>query len=191
MFRCPWSGDNILMLDYHDTEWGVPRHDDRMLLEYLILDGAQAGLSWMTILKKRDGYRRAFDEFDPRLIAAYDESKVASLLQDASIIRNRQKIRSAIANAQAFLRLQEEFGSFDRYIWQFVGGEPIRNRRKSLTDIPATTPESDAMSKDLKKRGFKFVGTTICYAFMQAVGMVDDHVVACFRYGLKTRRRSR
>jgi DNA-3-methyladenine glycosylase I len=170
------------MVAYHDTEWGVPAHDDRLLFEHLILDGAQAGLSWMTILKRRENYRRAFDHFDARKIAAYDERKLEALLADPGIIRNRQKVASAISNAAAFLAVQEEFGSFDAYLWGFVGGAPIKNAWRTEGEIPATSPESEAMSKDLKKRGFKFVGPTICYAFMQASGMVNDHVVDCFRY---------
>jgi DNA-3-methyladenine glycosylase I len=167
---------------YHDEEWGVPVHDDRKLFEFLLLEGAQAGLSWSTILNKRENYRKAFDGFDPERVARYDRSKIQKLLRDPGIVRNKLKVASAVGNAKAFLRVQKEFGSFDRYIWQFVGGQPRVNSRKSLKQLPASTPESDAMSKDLKKRGFKFVGTTICYAFMQAVGMVNDHVVDCFRY---------
>ncbi len=171
------------MLRYHDEEWGVPAHDDRKLFEFLILEGAQAGLSWDTILNKRENYRTVFDEFDPQRVAAYDRRKKQQLLKDAGIVRNRLKIDSAVANAKAFLRLQEEFGSFDRYIWRFVGGEPRVNSRKSPRQVPARTAESDAMSQDLKGHGFNFVGSTICYAFMQAVGMVNDHLVGCFRYG--------
>lgn len=182
MARCEWAGTDPLMVAYHDTEWGVPVHDDRLLFEHLILDGAQAGLSWMTILKKRENYRRAFDHFDARKIAAYDERKLEALLADPGIIRNRQKVTSAISNARAFVSVQEEFGSFDAYIWRFVGGAPIKNGWRTDGEIPAASPESEAMSKDLKKRGFKFVGPTICYAFMQASGMVNDHVVDCFRY---------
>jgi DNA-3-methyladenine glycosylase I len=179
--RCAWaSGD--LSIRYHDEEWGVPVHDDRTLFEFLILEGAQAGLSWNTILNKRDNYRQAFDGFDPKLVARYDRRKVARLLRDPGIVRNKLKIASAVTNAQAFLRVQNELGSFDRYIWQFVGGKPRVNSPKSMKQVLARTPESDAMSKDLKKRGFRFVGSTICYAFMQAVGMVNDHVVDCFRY---------
>jgi DNA-3-methyladenine glycosylase I len=169
------------MQSYHDNEWGVELHDDRGMFEFLVLEGAQAGLSWSTILNKRTGYRKAFDNFDAKKIAAYSEDDVARLLADPGIVRNRLKVGSAITNARAFLQVQKEYGSFDRYIWQFVGGKPICNSWKKMTDIPASTHESDAMSKDLKKRGFKFVGTTICYAFMQAVGMVNDHVVGCFR----------
>lgn len=170
------------MIRYHDEEWGVPAHDDRVLFEFLILEGAQAGLSWSTILNKRENYRRAFDGFEASRIAKYDKKKVRQLLADAGIVRNRLKIAAAIENAKAFLRVREEFGSFDRYLWQFVGGKPRVNKWKSLHHLPARTEESDAMSKDLKKRGFKFVGSTICYAFMQAVGMVNDHSVTCFRY---------
>jgi DNA-3-methyladenine glycosylase I len=178
--RCPWATTEV-SIRYHDEEWGVPVHDDHTLFEFLILEGAQAGLSWNTILNKRDNYRRAFSGFDPRRVARYDRGKVAQLLHDSGIVRNRLKIASAIANAKALLLVQKEFGSFDRYIWQFVDGQPRRNSPKSLQQIPSRTAESDAMSKDLKHRGFNFVGSTICYAFMQAVGMVNDHVVDCFR----------
>lgn len=177
--RCHWA-TSPLMIEYHDREWGVPVHDDRVLFEFLILEGAQAGLSWETILKKRENYRAAFDRFDARKIAAYDRAKIRELLGNAGIVRNRLKIEATISNAQAFLAVQQEFGTFDRYIWQFVGGKPKRNSRSSRR-LPSRTPESDVMSKDLKKRGFRFVGTTICYAFMQAVGMVDDHATECFR----------
>lgn len=170
------------MIDYHDTEWGVPVHDDRTLFEFLILEGAQAGLSWQTILNKRESYRKAFSNFDTAKIAKYKEKDVVRLLADAGIVRNRLKIAATIQNAQAFLRIQQEFGSFDAYIWQFVGGRPIDHQLDGLKNIPAKTAESDAMSKDLLKRGFKFVGSTICYAFMQAVGMVNDHDVKCFRH---------
>ena len=181
LVRCGWaSGER--MIRYHDEEWGVPLHDDRALFEFLILEGAQAGLSWSTILNKRENYRRAFDRFDPRRIARYDQRKIELLLADSGIVRNRLKIAAAVENAKAFLRVQDEFDSFDRYIWQFVGGKPRLNGPRTLKQVPARTPESDAMSKDLKRRGFKFVGSTICYAFMQAVGMVNDHVVDCFRY---------
>src|SRR5690348_18231973 len=180
--RCAWSGTDPSYIAYHDEEWGVPVHDDRMLFEFLVLEGAQAGLSWSTILRKRDAYRRAFDLFDPRKVARYEKRKVASLLRDAGIVRNRAKIASAIKNAKAFLDVQAEFGSFDAYQWRFVGGRPMRNRRRAVGDIPARTAESDAMSKDLKSRGFTFVGSTIIYAHMQAVGMVNDHVVDCFRH---------
>ena len=179
--RCGWAKSEA-MVRYHDEEWGVPVHDDRRLFEFLILEGAQAGLSWETILRKRENYRAAFDGFDPETIARYDARKVRALLADEGIVRNRLKISAAIDNAKACLAVQEEFGSLDRYLWQFVGGKPIVSRRATMKDIPASTPESDAMSKDLKKRGFRFVGTTICYAFMQATGMVNDHVVDCFRF---------
>lgn len=167
---------------YHDREWGVPLHDDRRLFEFLILEGAQAGLSWSTILNKRTAYRAAFDRFDARKIARYGEPKIAALLEDAGIVRNRLKVRGAVKNAQAFLAVQKEFGSFNTYIWAFPGGRPMQNRHRRIEDVPARTAESDAMSKDLAKRGFTFVGSTICYAFMQATGMVNDHVVACFRH---------
>ena len=179
--RCAWA-TNELSIRYHDEEWGVPVHDDRTLFEFLILEGAQAGLSWNTILNKRENYRRAFDGFDPKKIARYDRRKITKLLGDASIVRNKLKIAAAVENAKAFLRVQEEFGSFDKYIWQFVGGKPKVNKWRSLRALPARTAESDAMSKDLLRRGFKFVGSTICYAFMQAVGMVNDHSADCFRY---------
>ena len=182
MKRCEWADKNELEQSYHDNEWGVAIHDDRRLFEFLVLEGAQAGLSWSTILRKREGYRRAFDNFDARKISKYSEKAVSRLLTNSEIIRNRLKINATITNARAFLQVQKEFGSFDRYIWQFVNGWPVQNRWKRLTDIPSSTPESDAMSKDLIKRGFKFVGTTICYAFMQAVGMVNDHVIDCFRH---------
>ena len=180
--RCEWCGDGPLMVDYHDKEWGVPLHDDQRLFEFLILEGAQAGLSWITILRKREAYREAFANFDPALVARFDQAKQQELLQNPGIVRNRLKVASAVGNAQAFLKVQEEFDSFDAYIWQFVGGQPIQNARKRLADLPAQTAESEAMSKDLKKRGFRFVGPTICYALMQAVGLVNDHVVDCFRY---------
>jgi DNA-3-methyladenine glycosylase I len=179
--RCGWVR-NELSVRYHDEEWGVPQHDDRKLFEFLILEGAQAGLSWDTILRKRENYRAAFDGFDPELIAKYDRRKFAALMKDAGIIRNRLKIESAIKNAKAFLAIQAAGTSFNEYVWQFVGGSPRVNSFRSLKDVPARTKESDAMSKDLKKRGFTFVGTTICYAFMQAVGMVNDHLISCFRY---------
>ncbi|MEX2272357.1 MAG: DNA-3-methyladenine glycosylase I [Vicinamibacterales bacterium] len=179
--RCRWCGTDPLYIRYHDEEWGVPLHDDRRLFEMLILEGAQAGLSWITILRKRPAYRKAFDNFDPKKVARYDVRKKRALLADAGIVRNRLKIDAAITNARAFLAVQKEFGSFDGYIWQFVGGAPKITRRRTMKDVPATSPESDAMSKDLKKRGFRFVGSTICYAFMQATGMVDDHVVGCRR----------
>jgi len=183
--RCEWSsfGKEQIYIEYHDNEWGVPVHDDRLLFEFLILEGAQAGLSWLTVLKKRENYRKAFDNFDPRKVAKYDSRKVNELLKDAGIIRNRLKIASTIQNARSFLAVQEEFGSFDDYVWQFVPkGRTIKNKWKSLSDIPAKTAESDTMSKDLLKRGFKFVGSTICYSHMQATGMVNDHVTSCFRY---------
>src|SRR6266852_5272991 len=180
--RCAWAGTDPLFVAYHDEEWGVPLHDDRVLFEFLVLEGAQAGLSWSTILRKRDAYRRAFDRFDPRKVAAYDKRKLAALMADAGIVRNRAKIESSIRNAKAFLDVQMEFGSFDAYQWRFVDGRPIQNRRRSVGDIPARTARSDAMSSDLKGRGFTFVGSTIIYAHMQAVGMVNDHVVDCFRY---------
>ena len=180
--RCAWVTTEPLYMDYHDREWGKPVHDDRLLFEFLILEGAQAGLSWLTILKKRDNYRKAFDNFDARRIARYNATQVKKLLANPGIIRNRLKIAAAVQNVQAFLVMQKEFGSFDKYIWQFIGGKPIKNHWKNLKEIPAKTAESDAMSKDLKKRGFRFVGPTICYAFMQATGMVNDHTVDCFRY---------
>jgi DNA-3-methyladenine glycosylase I len=180
--RCAWANSSSLYIDYHDTEWGVPVHDDQTLFEFLLLEGAQAGLSWSTILQKRPNYRLAFDNFDPLKIAGYDETKVAELLVNPGIVRNRLKIRAAIGNAQAFLAVQEEFGTFDAYIWSFVNGRPMQNAWRSLSEIPARTAESDALSKDLIRRGFKFVGSTICYAHMQATGMVNDHLVDCFRY---------
>jgi len=180
--RCLWAGSDPLYLDYHDREWGVPVHDDRLLFEFLVLEGAQAGLSWITILRKRQSYRQAFDEFDPQKIARYDEQKVAGLLADPGIVRNRRKVEATVSNARAFLAVQEEFGSFDAYIWQFVGGRPIQNAWKTLGEIPAQSGESEELSKDLIRRGFKFVGPTICYAHMQATGMVNDHLVDCFRY---------
>jgi DNA-3-methyladenine glycosylase I len=179
--RCQWANTELSIV-YHDTEWGVPCHDDRALFELLILEGAQAGLSWSTILNKRAGYQRAFDHFDPRRVARYDSRKVKQLLANPEIVRNRLKIAAAIRNAEAYLDVQKEFGSFDAYVWRFVGNRPVQNARRSLREVPARTPESDAMSKDLATRGFKFVGSTICYAFMQATGMVNDHVVTCFRY---------
>jgi len=179
--RCAWAKNDLAIL-YHDREWGVPQHDDRVLFEFLLLEGAQAGLSWDTILRKRDNYRAAFDKFDPKRVSRYEQRKIDSLMRDEGIVRNRLKILSAVKNAKAFLQVQKEFGSFDQYIWQFVGGKPQVNRLRGLSQIPSRTPESDLMSKDLKKRGFTFVGSTICYAFMQAVGMVNDHLVTCFRY---------
>ena len=180
--RCPWAAINELEAAYHDTEWGAPVHDDHRFFEFLILEGAQAGLSWDTILKKRDNYRRAFAGFDPDKVARFGKRDVARLMNDAGIVRNRLKIESAISNALAFAAVQKEFGSFDRYIWQFVGGKTKQNKWRSIGQVPASTPESDAMSKDLKKRGFRFVGSTICYAFMQATGMINDHLVTCFRH---------
>jgi DNA-3-methyladenine glycosylase I len=180
--RCPWAKSD-LYVQYHDSEWGVPIHDDRLLFEFLILEGAQAGLSWETILKKRQNYRDAFDNFDPVIVAKYGQKKRMSLLSNAGIVRNRLKIEAAIQNAKSFLAVQEEFGTFDEYIWDFVGNEPKRNAWKTMKIVPSKTQESDAMSKDLQRRGFKFVGSTICYAFMQAVGMVNDHLVGCFRHG--------
>ncbi len=180
--RCPWCGDDELYCQYHDTEWGVPVHDDRKLFELLILEGAQAGLSWITVLRKREAYREAFDYFDYEKIAAYSDEKVASLLQNPGIIRNRLKINSAVTNARNFLRIQHEFGSFDSYIWQFTGGKTIKNRFEDISEVPATSSESDAMSGALKKQGFKFIGSTICYAYMQSAGMVNDHLTECFRY---------
>ncbi len=181
MKRCGWA-TNDLNIAYHDAEWGVPQHDDRVLFEFLILEGAQAGLSWDTILRKRDNYRKAFDNFDPAKVARYTDAKCAKLLLDEGIIRNRLKIASAVSNAKAFLKVQKEFGSFDKYIWEFVGGKPLVGKRKVIGDVPAKTEISDALSKDLKKRGFNFVGSTIMYAFMQATGMVNDHLTTCFRY---------
>ena len=182
MNRCEWAGSDPLYVAYHDQEWGVPEHDEQKLFELLILEGAQAGLSWSTILKKRENYRRAFDNFNPHMVAQYGDDKVAALLNDEGIVRNRLKINAAVQNARAFLKVQDEFGSFDAYIWRFVDRKPVANAWEELRQIPAQTPESEAMSKDLKKRGFSFVGPTICYAFMQAVGMVNDHTVSCFRH---------
>jgi DNA-3-methyladenine glycosylase I len=179
--RCAWAKGEI-HLDYHDREWGVPVHDDRLLFEFLILEGAQAGLSWDTILRKREHYRMAFDNFDTRAVAAYDQRKVEALLANPGIVRNRLKVTSAIRNAQACIAVQEAFGSFDAYVWRFVGGQPRKNTWRTGQEVPARTPESDALSQDLRRRGFTFVGSTICYAFMQAVGMVNDHTVECFRY---------
>jgi len=182
MKRCLWSEGHPLYIEYHDIEWGVPVHDDIKLFEFIILDGAQAGLSWLTVLKKRENYREAFDNFDYGKIARYNKRKINSLLKDAGIIRNRLKVESTVTNAQAFIKVIEEKGDFDSYIWSFVGGKTKKNKFKTMEQIPATSKESDAMSKDLKKRGFKFVGSTICYAFMQAAGMVNDHMTSCFRY---------
>ncbi len=181
LIRCHWA-QNPLAIRYHDKEWGVPQHRDRVLFEFLILEGAQAGLSWDTILQKRQNYRAAFDRFDPQCVARYDRRKIQTLLRNPGIVRNRLKIASAVQNAKAFLKIQEEFGSFDRYIWQFVDGKPRQNAWNAMKPVPASTPQSDRMSKDLRQRGFNFVGTTICYAFMQAVGLVNDHWVDCFRY---------
>lgn len=180
--RCPWGTADPLYVAYHDEEWGVPEHDDHRLFEMLILEGAQAGLSWLTVLKRREGYRRAFDGFDPALVARYDDAKIAALLADPGIIRNKLKVHAAVQNARSFLAVQDAFGSFDAYIWQFVGGAPRQNGFVELREIPAETPEARAMSKDLLARGFKFAGPTICYAFMQACGLVNDHLVTCFRY---------
>lgn len=180
--RCSWAGDDALYRAYHDAEWGVPLHDDRALFEFLILEGAQAGLSWITILKKRENYRAAFDNFDATRVARYDANQIESLLQNPGIVRNRLKVQSAVVNAQKFLEVQQEFGSFDAFIWSFVGGKTKQNAWHSLAEVPASTAESDAMSKELKRRGFKFVGSTICYAFMQATGMVNDHTTDCYRH---------
>jgi len=182
LIRCEWGSNDPLMKKYHDEEWGVPKHDERRLFEDLVLDGAQAGLSWLTILRKRENYREAFDNFDPAVVADYDEAKIEELLGNAGIVRNRQKINSAIKNARAFLKVQEEFGSFDAYIWGFVDNKPIQNNWQNMSELPATTELSETISKELKKRGFSFVGPTIIYAFMQAVGLVNDHTVNCFRH---------
>ena len=189
--RCAWCGSDPLYVRYHDEEWGVPVHDERTHFEFLLLEGAQAGLSWSTILRKRETYRKAFAGFDARRVARYGARDAARLMTDAGIVRNRLKIEGAAKNARAFLAVQKEFGSFDRYVWGFVGGAPIVNRRRSLREVPATTPESDALSKDLKTRGFTFVGSTIMYAYMQAIGMVNDHVIGCFRYTCRNPRRVR
>jgi len=190
--RCTWVGsDNPLMLDYHDREWGVPVHDDRKHFEFLVLEAAQAGLSWAIVLKKREGYRDAFSQFDPVKVARYTQKRIEKLIADPSIIRNRMKIEAAVRNARAFLAIQDEFGSFDAYCWRFVDGRPRLNRWKAMREIPATSPESDAFSKDLKRRGFSFVGSTVMYAHMQAVGMVNDHLVGCFRYRQTQRLESR
>jgi len=180
--RCEWCGTEPIYVDYHDKEWGVPVHDDRLHFEMIILDGAQAGLSWITILKRRESYREAFDNFDVKKVSRYSDKKVEKLLSNPGIIRNRLKVNSTVRNAKAFLKIQKEFGSFDKYIWQFVNYKTIQNKWKRMSDLPAKTEESDAMSKDLKKRGFSFVGSTICYAYMQAAGMINDHTVDCFRY---------
>lgn len=180
--RCEWTHGDPLLIDYHDHDWGVPVYDDRKLFEMLILEGAQAGLSWLTILKRRDNYRQAFDHFDPAIIANYDDAKIEALLQDAGIIRNKLKVNAAVTNAKCYLEVQKEYGTFSDYIWRFVDGKPIINHWKNHDEVPATTAESDQMSKDLKKRGFKFVGPTICYAYMQSIGMVNDHITNCFRH---------
>lgn len=180
--RCGWSTSDPIYIKYHDEEWGVPIHDDRKLFEFLILEGFQAGLSWITILRKRDNFRKAFDDFDAEKVARYGKRKINSLLKDEGIIRNKLKVEAAVTNARAFLKVREEFGSFDKYIWQFVNHKPVKNKFKSLKEVPASTQISDIMSKDLKKRGFKFVGTTICYAHMQATGMVNDHIVTCWKH---------
>lgn len=180
--RCAWTGADPLYRDYHDQEWGVPVHDDRLLFEFLILEGAQAGLSWITILRKRESYRAAFENFDPAVVARFDEQKQAELLANPGIVRNRLKVASAISNARAFLQVQEQFGSFDAYLWRFVDGRPIQNSWRSIKEVPASTAVSDSLSRDLKQRGFRFVGSTICYAHMQAVGMVNDHTTDCFRW---------
>lgn len=182
LIRCAWSGADDLYIEYHDKEWGAPLHNDQRLFEMLVLEGAQAGLSWITILRKRETFRKAFDNFTAEKVAGYTEKKIASLMSDSRIVRNRAKITAAVTNAQAFLEVRKEFGSFDKYIWQFVGGKPIVNKWKRLGETPAETKESQTMSKDLKARGFRFAGPTICYAFMQATGMVNDHVTDCFRY---------
>lgn len=183
--RCPWSEKDQLYMDYHDKEWGTPSHDDRHLFEMLNLEGAQAGLSWYTILVKRENYRKAFDNWDVKKIIRYNDAKIASLLENPGIVRNKLKVNAVVKNAHAFLAVQQEFGSFDNYIWSFVGHKPLLHQRKSMGEVPAKTEISDAMSKDLLKRGFKFVGSTICYSFMQAVGMVDDHVVTCWKHHKK------
>jgi DNA-3-methyladenine glycosylase I len=179
--RCPWAS-GALYLNYHDTEWGVPSHNDRHLFELLILEGAQAGLSWQTILNKRENYRRLFDGFDPEKVARFDEARIASLLTDAGIVRNRAKVHASVGNAKAFLAVQQEFGSFDAYLWRFVDGRPVQNTFRTLSEVPAVTPAATTLSKDLLRRGFKFVGPTICYAYMQAIGMVNDHLTTCFRW---------
>jgi len=180
--RCGWAGSDPIYVRYHDREWGVPRRTDRKLFEMLILEGAQAGLSWITILKKRPRYREVFERFDPKLVAAFDEKRIQTLLQDPGIVRNRAKVRSAVGNAQAFLEIRQEFGTFSRYLWAFVDGKPIVNRHKSMSDVPAETEISQQLSRDLKRRGMRFVGPTIMYAFMQSVGMVNDHLLGCFRH---------
>jgi DNA-3-methyladenine glycosylase I len=187
MKRCSWATSSLSETKYHDEEWGVPLHDDRLLFELLILEGAQAGLSWSTILNKRQGYKKAFNDFDVQKIARYSTHKIDKLLRNPEIVRNKLKVNSVVTNAQAFLRIQKDFGKFDSYIWQFVNEKPIQNTWKNASEVPVSTPVSDAMSKDLKKHGFKFVGTTICYAYMQAIGMVNDHTVGCFRHGIVTK----
>jgi DNA-3-methyladenine glycosylase I len=186
--RCAWAGDDPLYVAYHDREWGVPLHDDQRLFELLTLEGAQAGLAWITILRKREGYRAAFDGFDPEKVAGYGRRKIESLLRDPGIVRNRAKVLGTVQNARAFAKVRDEAGSFDRHVWSFVGGRPLQNRRASMKEVPAETEESRAMSKDLKKRGFTFVGPTICYAFMQAAGLVNDHVASCFRHAARPRK---
>jgi len=187
--RCPWPGELDVMIDYHDKEWGTPVHDDRKHFEFLVLDSAQAGLSWRTVLLKRENYRKAFDDFDPQKVARYSEKRIAKLLENPGIIRNRLKVQSAVTNARQFLQVQDEFGSFDRFIWRFVDGRPRVNEFRNISEVPAKSPESDAMSKEMKARGFAFAGSTICYAYMQAAGMVNDHLVSCFRHAeLKNRR---
>jgi DNA-3-methyladenine glycosylase I len=188
--RCAWAGDDPLYVTYHDREWGVPLHDDRKLFELLTLEGAQAGLAWITILRKREGYRAAFEGFDPDKVARYGKRKIESLLRDPGIVRNRAKVEGTVRNARAFAKIRDEAGSFDRHVWSFVGGRPLQNRRASMKEVPAETEESRAMSKDLKKRGFTFVGPTICYAFMQAAGLVNDHVASCFRHAARPRKPS-
>jgi DNA-3-methyladenine glycosylase I len=187
--RCPWTGNDPLMISYHDTEWGVPLHEDAPIYEFLVLEGMQAGLSWATVLRKRENFRAAFKGFDPDIVASFRKRNIERLLKNPGIIRNRLKINAAISNAKAFLAVQKEFGTFDQYMWQFVGGKPIRHRLQSLSEMPATSPESDRFSKDLKQRGFKFVGSTIIYAHMQATGMVNDHLVSCFRYEMSLNRK--
>lgn len=182
MERCPWPGNDNLYIRYHDDEWGVPVHDDRKHFEFLVLESAQAGLSWLTILRRRENYRTAYENFDPEIVAAFDEKKIEELMLDSGIIRNRRKIESSVNNAKAFLRIEEEFQSFDNYIWGFVGGKPVINKWKSISEIPSKTALSDAVSSDLKKRGFKFLGSTIMYAHMQATGIINDHIISCFRY---------
>lgn len=185
--RCPWCGDDPLYVAYHDQEWGVPVHDERTLFEMLTLEGAQAGLSWITVLRKRENYRRAMDGLDPAVVARYGQDQLDALMKDAGLIRHRGKLASTVTNARAFLAIQESHGSFDAYLWHFVDGQPVKNRFRSMAQVPASTPLSDRISKDLKKRGFKFVGSTICYAYMQAVGLVNDHLVDCFRYEVRDR----